>query len=82
MCCSFTAHSVFGRPGNNPYCHFRAQQFAANGKRERLIAVERAPGVPFDNGRFELVVEDLHAPDPLAGASPEDLVRISRPPRA
>jgi len=79
--CSFTAHSVFGRPGNNPYCHFRAQQFAAKGQRERLVAVERAPGLPFDNGRFDLVVEALDAPDPAADALPEDLVRIQRPPR-
>lgn len=27
--CSFTAHSLFGRPGNNPYCHFRARSLAA-----------------------------------------------------
>lgn len=80
--CSFTAHAVFGRPGNNPYCHFRAMQFAAGGKRERLVPVERAPGLPFDNGRFDLVVEDLHAPDPGADALPADLVRIQRPPRA
>jgi len=24
--CSFTAHAVFGRPGNNPYCHYRARR--------------------------------------------------------
>jgi hypothetical protein len=29
------------------------------GKRERLVQVERAPGVPFDQGRFELIVEDV-----------------------
>ena len=22
--CTWTAHSLFGRPGNNPYCHYRA----------------------------------------------------------
>ena len=26
--CTFTAHALFGRPGNNPYCHFRARQLA------------------------------------------------------
>ena len=77
--CTFTAHSVLGRPGNNPYCHFRASQLAAQGKRERLVAVERAPGLPFDNGRFELVLEDLRAPDPAADDLPEDLVRVRRP---
>jgi radical SAM protein with 4Fe4S-binding SPASM domain len=69
--CTFTAHSILGRPGNQPYCHFRARSLAARGRRERLRPVERAPGAPFDHGRFELVEEDLHAPDPGArlGAS-------------
>ena len=61
--CTFTAHAVMGRPGNNPYCHFRARAFAQEGKRERLRRVERAAGLPFDNGRFEIVVEPLHAPE-------------------
>ena len=29
--CSFTAHALFGRPGNNPYCSFRARTLAAVG---------------------------------------------------
>ncbi len=62
--CSFTAHSILGRPGNNPYCHFRARTLAAEGLRERLVPARRAPGTPFDNGRFELVVEPFDAPDP------------------
>jgi len=61
--CTFTAHAVMGRPGNNPYCHFRARAFAQEGKRERLQRVEKATGLPFDNGRFEIVVEPLHTPD-------------------
>lgn len=68
--CTFTAHAILGRPGNNPYCHFRARSLAAQGRRERLRPVERAPGQPFDHGRFELVEEDLHAPDPGAGLPP------------
>lgn len=67
--CSFTAHGFFERPGNNPYCHFRARHFAKQGLRERLVRVERAPGQPFDNGRFEIVIEPLNAPDEL----PSDL---------
>lgn len=62
--CSFTAHGLFGRPGNNPLCHFRARSFAKQGLRERLVPKERAPGLPFDNGLFDLVVEPLDAPDP------------------
>jgi radical SAM protein with 4Fe4S-binding SPASM domain len=61
--CSFTAHGFFGRTGNNPYCHYRARTFAKQGLRERLVPKERAPGKPFDNGRFDLVIEPLDAPD-------------------
>jgi len=61
--CSFTAHAVLGRPGNNPYCHFRARTLAAQGQRERLVLRQQAPGLPFDNGLFELVLEPLDAPD-------------------
>jgi hypothetical protein len=49
---------LLGRPGNNPYCHHRALEFARQGKRERVERVEEAPGKPFDQGRFEIVVED------------------------
>lgn len=62
--CTFTAHALFGRPGNNPYCHYRARTLAKQGKRERLVLVEPAPGQPFDCARFDLVLEDLDAPDP------------------
>jgi radical SAM protein with 4Fe4S-binding SPASM domain len=61
--CSFTTHALFGRPGNNPLCHYRARDFAKRGLRERLVPVERPPGLPFDNGRFEIVVEPLDAPE-------------------
>jgi radical SAM protein with 4Fe4S-binding SPASM domain len=56
--CTWTAHSLFGRPGNNPYCHHRAITLQKEGLRERLRQIRAAPGVPFDNGLFELVVED------------------------
>lgn len=78
--CSFTAHSVFGRPGNNPYCHFRARSFAKQGLRERLVPAAAAPGAPFDHGTFDVVIEPLDAPDPELAA--ERLVQITRPPRA
>jgi radical SAM protein with 4Fe4S-binding SPASM domain len=55
--CTWTAESLLGRPGNNPLCHHRALELDARGLRERLVQVERAPGEPFDQGRFELIVE-------------------------
>lgn len=72
--CTFTAHSLLGRPGNNPYCHFRARTLAAKGLRERLVPTARAPGRPFDNGCFTLVEEPLDAPDP--GATPTTRERL------
>jgi radical SAM protein with 4Fe4S-binding SPASM domain len=77
--CTFTAHSVFGRPGNNPFCHFRARSLAKQGLRERLVPAAAAPGAPFDHGLFELVTEPLDAPDPAL--PPERLVQITRPPQ-
>lgn len=76
--CSFTAHAIFGRPGNNPYCHYRARTLARQGRRERLVPATAAPGAPFDNGTFELIEEPLDAPDPRP-ASPPGLVKIRRP---
>ena len=59
--CTWTAHAFFDRPGNNPYCHHRALSQARAGLRERVVQVNPAPGVPFDNGVFELVEEPLDA---------------------
>jgi radical SAM protein with 4Fe4S-binding SPASM domain len=65
--CTWTADVLFGRPGNNPYCHHRATQLARQGLRERLVRIEAAPGEPFDQGRFELILE----PSPDAREEPE-----------
>jgi radical SAM protein with 4Fe4S-binding SPASM domain len=72
--CSFTAHAVFDRPGNNPYCHYRARVMKAEGKRERLVPNTPAPGQPFDNGTFRLVEEPFDAPDPKP-PRPRELVK-------
>jgi radical SAM protein with 4Fe4S-binding SPASM domain len=64
--CTWTADVLFGRPGNNPYCHHRALEMARMGKRERVVRVEAPPGEPFDQGRFELIVEDVPSPAPDA----------------
>jgi radical SAM protein with 4Fe4S-binding SPASM domain len=72
--CSFTAHAFFGRPGNNPYCHYRARTLAQRGVRERLVLKQKAPGEPFDCGVFEIVEEPLGAPD-LKPPTPRQLLR-------
>lgn len=68
--CSWMATMLFKKTGNNPYCIHRALQFEQQGLRERVVRVERAPGLPFDQGRFELVVEPI---PPADGEAPSIL---------
>jgi radical SAM protein with 4Fe4S-binding SPASM domain len=67
--CSWTTTVLWGKPGNNPYCHYRALELQKEGKRERVVRVEAAPGLPFDQGRFELVEEPIDAPLPAPAPS-------------
>lgn len=62
--CSWTTHVLFGKPGNNPFCHHRSLELLREGKRERIVRVSEATGQPFDHGLFEIVVEDW-PPDEL-----------------
>ena len=73
--CTWTNHTLLGRAGNNPYCHHRALTLAKDGKRERIVKVEEAPGKPFDRGRFALLLE------PLDGQG-QPIVQEPPPPRA
>jgi radical SAM protein with 4Fe4S-binding SPASM domain len=57
--CTWTAFSLFGRAGNNPLCHHRVLELQRQGKRERLVPVTPAPGLPFDNGRFDIILEEI-----------------------
>jgi len=69
--CTWTSEALLGKAGNNPLCHHRALEMQRRGKRERLVPVERAPGTPFDQGRFELVEEDADQTSrPSAGGAP------------
>lgn len=56
--CSWTNHVLFGRRGNNPYCHHRALELLDRGRRERLELDVPAPGEPFDHAIYRLVEED------------------------
>jgi radical SAM protein with 4Fe4S-binding SPASM domain len=56
--CSWTAHSLLGKRGNNPFCHHRALELLRRGRRERVVQVEKAPGEAFDHGVFEIIEED------------------------
>jgi radical SAM protein with 4Fe4S-binding SPASM domain len=57
--CTWMASSLFGRPGNNPYCHHRALELEKQGLRERVVLRKSAPGTPFDHGEFELLLEPI-----------------------
>jgi radical SAM protein with 4Fe4S-binding SPASM domain len=59
--CSWMSSSLFGRTGNNPYCHHRALDFARRGLRERVVQTAAAPGASFDHGAWEIVVENAAA---------------------
>ncbi|MBX3226761.1 MAG: radical SAM protein [Labilithrix sp.] len=78
--CTFTAHAFFGRPGNNPYCHYRARVMQERGVRERIVLRAPAPGTPFDHATFDLVVEPFDSPDERP-TRPLDLVKLRRKPR-
>jgi radical SAM protein with 4Fe4S-binding SPASM domain len=55
--CNWTTHVLSGRPGNNPFCHYRALKLAERGWRERIVQRQAAEGRPFDHGLFDIVVE-------------------------
>ncbi len=59
--CSWTTHVLFGKPGNNPFCHHRALEYLREGKRERIVRTQPAPGLPFDHGLFDIVLEEWPA---------------------
>jgi Y-X(10)_GDL-associated radical SAM protein len=71
--CTWTSHSLLGRAGNNPYCHYRALELAKRGLRERIVKVRDAPPASFAVGEFELITErisDQHSlPDPVSSTA-------------
>lgn len=78
--CTWLSHSLFGRPGNNPYCHHRVLELSARGLRERVVPSAPAPGLSFDHGRFDLLLETLDG-HPVSAIPTSELVQIGRVPR-
>lgn len=59
--CSWTTHVLSGRPGNNPFCHYRVLRLAERGWREVIVQRTRPSGrQPFDHGCFDIMIEDAH----------------------
>jgi Y-X(10)_GDL-associated radical SAM protein len=74
--CTWTADSLFGQPGNNPYCHHRVLELESRGLRERVAKVGEAPATPFAIGKFELILEAMPGRDdvvPPPGATTKDV---------
>jgi radical SAM protein with 4Fe4S-binding SPASM domain len=88
--CIWTSNTLLGRYGNNPYCHHRALEMLAQGKRERLVRVREAPGKVRDCALFELEIEPapedwaarmrdlnlVNLPEPEALPSPHEVVTL------
>ncbi|PQV44876.1 GDL motif peptide-associated radical SAM/SPASM maturase [Paraburkholderia sp. BL21I4N1] len=64
--CTWTSHSLLGKPGNNPYCHYRVIELQKQGLRERIVKVEEAGAASFAVGRFDLVTERISDGTPVA----------------
>ena len=57
--CTWTSHSLLGKPGNNPYCHYRALELDKQGLRERIVKVRDAAPDSFAVGEFNLITERI-----------------------
>lgn len=78
--CTWTSHSLLGRPGNNPYCHHRALTLAAQGRREHIVKVQDAGPASFAIGRFELREETVDGAPLPPREEPAAPVTVPRPP--
>jgi len=72
--CTWMAHSLLDRPGNNPFCHHRALELERQGLREHIAQVQSAPGTSFDHGVFALTVETIEG-------APTAALAVDRTPR-
>jgi Y-X(10)_GDL-associated radical SAM protein len=80
--CTWTSHSLLGRPGNNPYCHYRALELEKQGLRERIVKIRDAAPQPFAVGGFELITENIADGAVASRSTVQQLVQLNgvRPP--
>ena len=57
--CTWTSHVLFGRPGNNPFCHWRALTLIEAGRIEQIEKVGVAPGTSFDHGLHRIIEDNV-----------------------
>ncbi|MBI6853769.1 GDL motif peptide-associated radical SAM/SPASM maturase [Pseudomonas cichorii] len=67
--CTWTSHSLLGKPGNNPYCHYRALDLEKKGLRERIVKIEEAACQSFAVGRFDLITEKIETGEKVSSVS-------------
>lgn len=53
--CTWMADSLFGRRGNNPYCHHRALELQKLGIAEEIVKVSEAGSEPFGTGLYKVI---------------------------
>jgi len=76
--CTWTADSLFGRPGNNPYCHHRVLTLEKQGLRERIAKRREAPQASFATGEFELLLEPIPGREETRPqATPADSIAVA-----
>lgn len=54
--CIQTSQALFDRPGNNPYCDYRVERLALQGRRERILADGNPQG---SGGQLQVVEEEV-----------------------
>lgn len=74
--CTWTVDSLFGRPGDNPYCHHRVLELAEHGLRERVVQRRAASPTSFGTGHFELILENLDGSPRRSKPSSEGLGEV------
>jgi hypothetical protein len=73
--CTWMADSLLGRPGNNPYCHYRVLELEKQGLRERVVKTRDAPQQAFATGEFALLTEPIPGREPAGDPSPRPPAR-------
>lgn len=57
--CTWMSDSLFGRPGNNPYCIYRVEQLLKRNIVEFVEKVDEASSVPFGTGVYRIVQQGV-----------------------
>ena len=76
--CTWTSHSLLGKPGNNPYCHHRALELEKRGLRERIVKLKGAGPASFAVGEFDLITERIETGEVVERTSAPKLIPLGK----